>query len=172
MADYRLTAPINGAGFHTIVIRTVDGTAIVNDPKNTDYQAYLAWVDAGNTADAYVAPPPTVADVAAERDRRLALGFDYTFNDVRGTQRIGTTPDDMVGWDEVTKWSLAAMAMNQSSATLQILTNTAQITVTALEWQQVLMAATAARQPLWSASFVLEAANPIPSDYTADSYWR
>lgn len=49
-------------------------------------------------------PPvaPTVADVVAERERRLALGFDYDVGDGRGVHHIGTTPDDMRKWmDEV-----------------------------------------------------------------------
>src|SRR5690606_41968408 len=41
--------------------------------------------------------------VVAERDRRLAMGFDYDFQDERGVHRISTTPADMAGWDEVTK---------------------------------------------------------------------
>jgi hypothetical protein len=36
------------------VIRTTDGACIPFDPDNTDYQAYLKWVEAGNT--------PTPAD--------------------------------------------------------------------------------------------------------------
>ena len=31
------------------VIRTTDGAAIPFDPANTDYQAYLKWIEAGNT---------------------------------------------------------------------------------------------------------------------------
>jgi hypothetical protein len=50
-------------------------------------------------------PVVTVADVVAERARRLALGFLYDFGDARGVHHIGTTLDDMNGWDEVAKGS-------------------------------------------------------------------
>lgn len=30
--------------------RLADGACIPPDPRNTDYQDYLVWVDAGNTA--------------------------------------------------------------------------------------------------------------------------
>ena len=46
--------------------------SIPKDPMNTDYVEYLAWVDAGNTADAADTPPPlNWTDIRADRDQRL-----------------------------------------------------------------------------------------------------
>lgn len=109
--------------------------------------------------------------VVAERERRLGLGFEYDFNDERGVHRIGTAADDMRGWDEVTKISQAALAVGLPDTLIEITTDTGRVNVTALEWQHVLLAAGAARQPLFSASFVLQAMNPIPLDFADDAYW-
>lgn len=40
------------------VLRLADNASIPFDPDNTDYQAYLKWVEAGNT--------PQAADAATE----------------------------------------------------------------------------------------------------------
>lgn len=116
-------------------------------------------------------PPPSIDDVVVERNRRLALGFEYDFEDERGIHVIGTTEDDMKGWDEVSKASSAFISIGQPDAELNIVTNTGSVTVTALEFQNILVAAALARQPLWAASFALQDMNPIPDDYTSDSYW-
>lgn len=61
---YALAAPGLAAG----VIRDADGAFIPAAAGNTDWQAYLAWVAAGNTASPYVPPvlpPPTVISAEA-----------------------------------------------------------------------------------------------------------
>lgn len=133
--------------------------------------AQIGWTYDGETFTAPAPAPITPARVITERARRLALGFDYDFADTRGVHRIGTTPDDMRGWDEVTTWASAAMALGNGSSTLTVVTDTGPVTVTALEWQSVLAAATAYRQLIWGASFVLQAMDPIPVDFADDQYW-
>lgn len=115
--------------------------------------------------------PPTADDVIRERERRLAIGFDYDFGDARGMHRIGTTDADMRGWDEVTKVANAMLALGDQTSTIGIVTETGPTQVTALDWQHVLVAAGAFRQPIWAASFALQAMDPIPEDLAADHYW-
>ena len=110
-------------------------------------------------------------DVIIERERRLALGFTYDFGDARGVHRIATTDQDMKGWDEVTKVANAMLALDDTASVIDIVTETGPTTVTALDWQHVLVAAGVFRQPIWAASFTLQAMNPLPDDVTASQYW-
>lgn len=117
------------------------------------------------------APPGlSILDIVEERNRRLSLGFDYNFNDERGIHHIGTTEDDMKGWDEVTTWATAQVALDKTDS-INILTNTGAATITALEWMRILEAASAFRQLLWQYSFVLQSMDLIPSDYKDDKWW-
>jgi len=118
-----------------------------------------------------VVPKVSVDDVATERKRRLALGFDYDFADARGVHRIGTTDTDLNGWDEVSQIAQVAINLGQPATEIQIVTDTGPVAVTATEWQSVLLAAGAHRQPLWAASFALQATDPIPADFENDKYW-
>lgn len=127
----------------------------------------------GTTYTDPIAPAPiiTIEQVVAERGRRLSLGFAYNFNDARGIHRIGTTPADKDGWDDVTKGAQAMINLGAGTSTLDVVTDTGPVTITATEWQHILLAATAFRQPIWTASFRLQAMNPIPADYAADIHW-
>lgn len=124
----------------------------------------------GHRLDALMIAPGE-QQVIAERERRLSAGFPYDFGDARGIHYIATSEQDMKGWGEITMASQAAIALGLSTAPINIVTNTGPVTVTALEWQQILLAATAVRQPIWAASFGLQAMTPIPDDYTSDAYW-
>lgn len=144
-----------------------NGDVVCGPALNTAYSGYelVPWE--------MEPPAPTVEDVVQERSRRLALGFDYDFGST-GTpsiQHVGTTEQDMQGWNEVTTWADSQIALNDTTSTVTILTDNGQATVTALQWMGVINAASAFRQPIWRDSFALQAMSPIPSDYTDDKWW-
>lgn len=131
------------------------------------------WRWNGETVVVFTPPllPPTVDDVLAERARRLSAGFNFDFGDGRGVHRIGTTDADQIGWDEVTKYSQALVAAGQGEQQIGIVSDTGPTMVTAVEWQSILIAAGEFRQPIWTASFILQAMNPIPPDFADDGFW-
>lgn len=59
------------------ILRLADSAAIPPDPANSDYIAYLAWVAAGNTAQA--ADVPTAAQVAHQVEITEAPGIARTW---------------------------------------------------------------------------------------------
>lgn len=147
------------------------------DPA-TDELAFLSWSLSGSpdmtaldAECAAIEAERRSAGVAAERDRRLAGGFSFDFGDGRGVHVFATTEADLRGWREVGDYAEALRANGDTVTTIAILTETGATTVTAAEWANILIAASAFRQPIWAASFVLQAMDPIPSDYIDDGYW-
>ena len=109
--------------------------------------------------------------VVAEREGRMALGFDYDFGDERGVHRIGTTEADLRSWDKLSKMASAAIALDMPDTPLGVTTDTGPTLLTAMEWQQVLLAWGLAHQPLFQASFDLQALQPFSVDHTDDQFW-
>ncbi|MEP4034071.1 hypothetical protein [Roseibium polysiphoniae] len=144
-----------------------------NGSNEQKVRAALAfWLaEEGNEIPEYTPPPPTTEEVIEERARRLAQGLEYDFGDVRGVHKIGTTEADMAGWDEVAKGAQAAINLGASGSSFTIVTETGPATVTAIEFQAILAAATAFRQPIWASSFALQVMDPIPANYADDVHW-
>lgn len=112
-----------------------------------------------------------VEGILLERAARLAAGFDYDFGDERGIHRIGTTEEDHRGWEYVDRWAAAQTALGNHSATLTITTDTGPTFVTPQEWYQIVAHGAVVQQPIWQASFALQAMDPIPEDFTENSWW-
>ena len=58
------------------ILRTADNAFIPPDPANTDYQAYLAWLEAGNTPEPAPEPEPVAEPTAAEKLAAAGLTVD------------------------------------------------------------------------------------------------
>jgi len=131
------------------------------------------YVKASDPLEEPTAEPhgPDENDVADERARRLGVGFQFDFHDERGVHFINTSAADMAGWDEVTKIANALIMSGEPNRTIDIKTGTGPVRLTAMDWQQILIRAGQVRQPIFAASFALQAADPIPADYKDDKYW-
>lgn len=110
---YRLTS---GAS----VLRD-DGASIPNDPLNTDWQVYQAWLDAGNSP--LPAPVPTLADNIAAARKKIDADVDRVYADVIGDRTteyqtanddakafknagyVGTAPASVQCWATVKGWT-------------------------------------------------------------------
>ena len=64
--NYCLCLDDNGNVNTSNILRS-DGASIPCDPANTDYAAYLAWLEAGNTPDPAPTPVPPVPLTPAEK---------------------------------------------------------------------------------------------------------
>ena len=125
---------------------------------------------ATKTLIARPAPPPTSDDVNAERDRRLRDGLPIT---VSGTTiPVQADPLSMTLLTGLGSGATAQITAGNGSATT-VFRDAANVDHT-LSWndvQTLALGALAAVSMIYSKSWALKAMSPIPSDYTADSYW-
>lgn len=162
----------------------VENVIVIDQENPPDVAPGRALIDAANASpgdswdgSAFVkkttSAPRSVLEalVIEERYRRLALGFEYDFGDVRGVHRIGTSEQDMRGWSEVTDLADALTAKGDSITKIAIMTDTRTCEVTAQEWADIRIASGAFRQPIWAASFAIMSMAQIPANYADNSRW-
>lgn len=136
-----------------------------------DENSYVKYREAENIPKEIISRENMILKIIDERYRRLSSGFSYDFKDDRGVHQIGTTAQDLFGWDEVTKAANALVAIGSGTETISIVTDTGPVEVTAIEWLQIILVATSIRQPIWAASFALQEMDEIPTDFTDDKWW-
>lgn len=148
--------------------------AVVLTEETAGVSAGWGYDEANKT---FIAPPPpppkemTVLDLEEEVYIRLSAGVDFDFGDERGIHTFATTIPDMRGWDEVNTIANLHINKGNSSATINIVTDTGPVVVKADEWQDVFLAIHEFRQHVWSKSFALREMDPFPQDFKDDKYW-
>lgn len=160
---------------HTL-IRSEDGRSIPAATGNRDYAEVEAWVSAGNTIGAYVAPGLSSWHVNAERDRRLLTvpygGKLYDFVDGKGSDLNVAGAGTM---------ALAAIIAGAQAGDLRwanpdrdfrwLAADNSSTTMDAFQCLAFAKAAGVWKERHIFAARALKDMSPIPSDYTADSYW-
>lgn len=78
---------------NTLVLRS-DGAYIPNDPANSDWQAYQAWLAAGNALTPPPAPVVEVPETVSQRQfmQQLATQGDITWDECFAYLGTGTIP--------------------------------------------------------------------------------
>lgn len=113
MADYKLTTG-------SAIIRTSDGVSFLPDNSNVDYQEYLAWVAAGNTADA--------AQTALEIKQSKLSELNLWFESEKASLRKGITDLNLADGTEVTM-STKLTSLQSSFSTLKSTYNTKLVVI-------------------------------------------
>ncbi len=156
---------------------TIDGhrMTVPDDMANRHRQMIADWEGTGNTIPTYAAALPTPSDLNAERDRRIAAGFVYGGNvfdfddrakaNISGAAQLafmaivaGAQPEDLF-------WNGGLSPFTWIAQDNSLVTMDAQTVVefgrTAAEHEQAHIFAARALKDM----------EPIPDDFTDDSYW-
>lgn len=108
------------------VSRDVDGAFIPDDPRNSDWQAYRAWVEEGNAPAPYIAPAPPVPDQVSNYQARAALIGAGIFDTVDGAVRKSGNQLAIAAWDH-------AQVINRQSPFIDALKGAAALTDTEID---------------------------------------
>lgn len=131
----------------TSILRLEDGAIIPNDPANTDFAAYLAWLAEGNTPEP-VDPPTQEQLLAKAKAQRQALVDAIIVTTTSGKKFDG----DELSQDRMNKAISVAAITGLTSCTWVLAGNVPTI-VTVNELKEALALSFQAMGAVWSAPY-------------------
>ena len=91
-----MTYSLLATPFGQAVRRDADGAVLPDDPDNTDWQAYQAWLGAGNTPVAAATPAPVVPQVISSRQFYQQLAIANVITQAEALAALsGTIPSEL-----------------------------------------------------------------------------
>lgn len=131
-------------------VRRADGAIIPASTGNADWRAYQVWLVAGGVPTPVPAPVTTTAHVKGEAQRRIVV---------------------LVGATDLTSCLIKQLNANMRANELNDIRHERPLTPQEEVEAAALRGLAAQIKHIRDRSNVIEAMQPIPSDYTADSYW-
>lgn len=110
MSEYQLTTGTN-------IIRLSDGAIIPNDLTNRDYQEYIVWFAAGNTAD----PAQTAEEINQQKIDDFNTEYQPQFQALKYSLIAALARNDTATMDEI-KDDYATL-QTEYNAKMEVITN-------------------------------------------------
>lgn len=152
---------------------TIDGLrmTVPDDMTNRHRQMIAEWEEAGNTIPAYAPPPPSGADVNAERERRIAAGTTVNITGYGTIPLQGRDVDQINLLGLVQAASLRVAAGDVTTTTVFRDADNTNHELTPPQIIELWSKGSAWISSVYTASWVIKELSPIPADFSDDARW-
>lgn len=159
-----------------VVVNIVEASPEVGEERGltlipSESVAGIGWTHADGTYTAPPAPEPAGADIDAERERRIALGFTA---DIGGGETVPVDTRNAVDFRNLNGLGTGSLSrMVAGNGTTFTFRGSDNVTrdLTPAQMNALAMQALAHVDAHYEAAWALKATSPLPADYADDGYW-